>query len=88
MTLITIFGSESYHSEIAPQKMKQNIDLEVLEENIKNSSSKIGVKQLKNEKKEAVETRSKEQRVINILLPLVYIKLYICCFIMSLFIIF
>ncbi|KAG8640744.1 DDT domain-containing protein DDB_G0282237 isoform X4 [Manihot esculenta] len=54
--------SESYHSEIAPQKMKQNIDLEVLEENIKNSSSKIGVKQLKNEKKEAVETRSKEQR--------------------------
>ncbi|KAJ9170161.1 hypothetical protein P3X46_018289 [Hevea brasiliensis] len=56
------YKSESCRSDIAPKKMKQNMGLEVLEENTKNSSSKMGAKQLKNEKKETVERRSKEQR--------------------------
>ncbi|XP_037492140.1 DDT domain-containing protein DDB_G0282237 isoform X1 [Jatropha curcas] len=54
--------SESHHSDIASNKTKQNGDVEVVEENLKNSSSKMGVKHLKNEKKEAIEKRSKEQR--------------------------
>ncbi|XP_050205450.1 uncharacterized protein LOC126655355 isoform X2 [Mercurialis annua] len=54
--------SETSHLDIASKKSKQNGDVEVLGEDIKNSSSKTGLEQLKKEWKHAVEKRSKEER--------------------------
>ncbi|XP_015571067.1 DDT domain-containing protein DDB_G0282237 isoform X1 [Ricinus communis] len=54
--------SETSNSDTASKKTKQHSDVEVLGENLKNLSSKTGFKQLKSERKEAVEKRSKEER--------------------------
>lgn len=44
------------------KKQKQNLDVEVPEDNGKDSSRKDGLKQLKDDKKDATEKKSKEQR--------------------------
>lgn len=48
------------------KKQKQNLDVEVPEDNGKDSSRKDGLKQLKDDKKDATEKKSKEQRVESI----------------------
>jgi hypothetical protein len=48
------------------KKQKLNLDVEVPADNGKDSSRKDGLKQLKDDKKDATEKKSKEQRVESI----------------------
>lgn len=54
------------------------MDVEGQAENMKDSSRKESLIQLKDEKKEATENRSKEQRVICSLLSLILVSVFMC----------